>query len=126
MNYKKLANDYVNKQIYLGKQGNEFFYFYPNKAYNRTYISEKNLNKLKLSVQRLNIKKQLNDDQPIKKYSVHLALWGKEGYREKYNGMIMKRREETVTMKLSDTQKTQLQSMGETNENIGNYEGIIY
>eukprot|EP01080_Neovahlkampfia_damariscottae_P006310 gene6310-10318_t len=35
----------------------------------------------------------------------------------------MKRREETVTMKLSNTQKSQLQTMGETNKNIGNYEG---
>eukprot|EP01080_Neovahlkampfia_damariscottae_P009112 gene9112-1202_t len=63
------------------------------------------------------------DNEPIKKYSVHITLWGEETQREKWSGLIMKRREETLTMNLSDQQLEHLKSLGEEFNNLGNYDG---
>eukprot|EP01080_Neovahlkampfia_damariscottae_P008456 gene8456-281_t len=111
MDYKKLANDYINKKLTILVQ-----------AWNRTMLTNKQGQKLIKTIERLHLKKQLNDDQPIKKYSVHVTLWGEETHREKWKHLIMKRKEHTATMRLSKEQITHLKSLGE-DENIGNYDG---
>eukprot|EP01080_Neovahlkampfia_damariscottae_P007430 gene7430-11753_t len=137
----KLAEDYKNKQVEILQEGDEYYYFYPSKGWNRKYLfdqqfkaiykknyyvpkvvdveaeieKDEKVEKVKKQKSKVEeVPKQADEENTGSKYSVHVTFWRDTGDENK---PIVPIREGTYTINAKPEHIEKLKNY----KNIKNY-----